>query len=56
MKKIFMALFALAIILSMGTQTVLAGGGQVIGEKGEGKVIQNGPTPFGGETPAGPQS
>jgi len=55
MKKIFATFFVFAIALALVAQPVLAGGGQVQGDKGEGKVIQDGPCPFGGDTPAGPQ-
>jgi hypothetical protein len=56
MKNIFTAFFALVIILALVAQPVFAGGGQVQGEKGEGEVarIQDGPCPFGGDTPVGP--
>ena len=56
MKKLLTLIFVFAITFVLISQPVFAGGGQVVGENGEGEVAQNGPCPFGGDTPAGPQN
>ena len=47
-------LLILAVVVFAMAQPVFAGGGQVTGDKSQGEPSQNGPTPFGGDTPAGP--
>ena len=59
MKKLITILVVLAVTIGIIVkiaivQPILAGGGQVVGEKGVGEVAQEGPCPFGGDTPAGP--
>ena len=60
MKKILSTIIALtfvAIVLASvaGVETpVSAGGDKVRGDMGQGSIIQEGPKPFGLDTPAGP--
>jgi hypothetical protein len=50
-KKLTAILFAAIIATSAFSLTALAGDGKVQGDKGVGTVSQNGPCPFGAETP-----
>lgn len=56
MKKIVTFLFVASVALTLVATPVFAGGGQTTGEKGRGEVAQEGPCPFGGDTPAGPSN
>ena len=56
MRKILILLLTLAITFYVVAQPVFAGGGQVTGEKGQGTIAQEGPCPFGGDTPVGPNN
>lgn len=57
MKKIILIIvFLLTIFVSLASTSVYAGGDQVQGDKGAGEVVQDGPCPFGSDTPAGPKN
>lgn len=51
MKKISFIISVIILILVLSIQPIFAGGGQVQGDKGAGSVVQNGPCPFGQDTP-----
>lgn len=51
MKKIPLLISVILMILILSLQPVFAGGDQVRGDKGIGSVVQNGPCPFGSDTP-----
>lgn len=55
-KKILVALFLVVITFSSITFAVYAGGDKVQGDEGQGMVSQEGPCPFGEDTPAGPNN
>lgn len=54
MKKLllFLTIFTISFVVSQNA--VFAGGDKVQGDLGQGVVSQEGPCPFGGDTPAGP--
>lgn len=45
MRKLIAFVLVLAFVLTLGSATVLASGGQNAGSEGDGEVIQNGPCP-----------
>lgn len=51
MKKLLALTIAIVFAMTMLTVTAFAGGGKVQGDKGIGTVVQNGPCPFGTDTP-----
>ena len=48
-KKVVTICLIVALVLAFAVVPVMAGGGQVQGEKGQGSVNQQGECPFGGE-------
>ncbi|RJR26504.1 hypothetical protein C4561_05140 [candidate division WWE3 bacterium] len=46
--------FGFVLALALVTVSVYAGGDKVRGDNGVGEVVQEGPCPFGDDTPAGP--
>lgn len=51
MKKLLTLTIAVVLALTMLSVSAFAGGGKVQGDKGTGTVVQNGPCPFGTDTP-----
>lgn len=51
MKKLLALTIAVVFAMTMLTVSAYAGGGKVQGDKGTGSVVQNGPCPFGTDTP-----
>ena len=51
MKKLLMILLVISVIFCLAAQPAFAGGDKVRGDNGIGSVIQNGPCPFGVDTP-----
>ncbi|MFC1722095.1 hypothetical protein ACFL0C_00430 [Patescibacteria group bacterium] len=55
-KKTILLIAIFTLVLVATTSSVYAGGDQVQGDLGKGAVVQEGPCPFGGDTPAGPNN
>ena len=51
MKKLIAVIVALILAMTVLSVSAFAGGGKVQGDKGAGTVVQNGPCPFGVDTP-----
>ena len=51
MKKLTALVMAIILAMTVLSLTAFAGGDKVQGDKGAGSVVQNGPCPFGVDTP-----